>query len=72
MGREQARLVAHRLSKETVGAVYSSDLVRALETARAIAAYHSVDVVVDTALRECSFGEWEGLTASGNSRALPG
>ena len=42
--------------------MYASDLSRALETARAIARAHHLEVVVEPRLREFSFGAWEGLT----------
>ncbi|MDN4593812.1 histidine phosphatase family protein [Polycladomyces subterraneus] len=62
-GRQQARKVAERLSREPVSAIYTSDLCRAEETASVIAAHHpSVPVQVTPLLRECAFGEWEGRT----------
>jgi alpha-ribazole phosphatase len=61
-GREQARQVAERLRDEPIRAVYSSDLTRAVDTARAIAAVHGLPVFTDAALRERNFGEWEGLS----------
>lgn len=62
LGRQQAAAVASRLSGENVAAVYTSDLSRASETARVIAAFHDLPVQSDESLRECAFGEWEGLT----------
>ena len=61
-GRAQARALAARLSKERVDAIYASDLSRALETARIVAAPHVLDVRADARLREFAFGAWEGLT----------
>lgn len=61
-GREQARRLANRLAEEPLSAVYASDLVRASETARIIAAPHHLKVRIDADLRELDFGEWEGLT----------
>lgn len=61
-GREQARLVAEWLRDEPIRAVYSSDLARAVDTARAIAAVHGLPVLTDAALRERNFGDWEGCT----------
>lgn len=62
VGLAQAEKLALRLSKEKLDAVYSSDLSRALETARAAAKYHNVSVDVIPELRETNFGRWEGLT----------
>jgi broad specificity phosphatase PhoE len=59
LGREQARELAGQL--DSVDAIYSSDLVRARETAEIIAAELGVDVKLDPRLRERSFGDWEGL-----------
>jgi len=60
-GREQARRLAHRLAGEPLSAVYASDLARASETARIIAAPHRLEVRIDADLRELDFGAWEGL-----------
>lgn len=61
-GRRQARRVAEALAGEGLDAVYSSDLLRAAETAAAIAAAAGRPVVHDTGLRERAFGHFEGLT----------
>jgi uncharacterized phosphatase len=61
-GREQAHSLAERLASERLDAVYSSDLQRALDTARPTAAAHGLDVVPLPALREKDFGTWEGLS----------
>lgn len=60
-GRRQARRLADRLAFERISAIYSSDLVRALDTARPLAARRRLDVVADPAFREIDQGEWEGL-----------
>lgn len=64
IGRAQARWVGRRLRLEQVSAIYSSDLQRAHETATIIAQYCSLQqpVILSSAWREMSFGEWEGLT----------
>ncbi len=61
-GREQARRLAERLRAQPLSAVYSSDLSRAVDTARAIAEVHGLPVLTDAALREVHYGDWEGLT----------
>lgn len=61
-GIRQAEQLARRLSKETIHAVYSSDLVRASNTAKAIAAFHNIEPRSDIRWRELSFGDWEGMT----------
>jgi broad specificity phosphatase PhoE len=61
-GRRQALALADELAGEPVDAVYSSDLVRAHETARVVAERLGLDVTVLPDLRERDFGTWEGLT----------
>jgi alpha-ribazole phosphatase len=60
-GRAQAQAVAEKLSSEPICSVYSSDLMRAADTAHAIAARHGLAVQLNTALREVNYGEWEGI-----------
>lgn len=61
-GREQAGALAAELAHEPIDAVYSSDLVRAHETARIVAERHGLHVTAIDALRERNFGTWEGLS----------
>ena len=61
-GIQQATALAKRLSREQVDLIYASDLRRAHETARLIAAHHACEIHTDPRLREIKFGAWEGLT----------
>jgi 2,3-bisphosphoglycerate-dependent phosphoglycerate mutase len=61
-GRWQARRVGRALAGELLGAVYSSDLGRAHETARAIGEAAGIPVIAHTGLRERRFGMFEGKT----------
>ena len=61
-GRQQAQALALELADETLAAVYSSDLARALETATIVAGRRALPVTTLTGLREKHFGTWEGLT----------
>jgi broad specificity phosphatase PhoE len=61
-GREQARALADELARERIDFVYTSDLVRARETAEIVATRLGADVVALSELREIDVGEWEGLT----------
>jgi broad specificity phosphatase PhoE len=61
-GRQQICELVANLRKETIAAVYTSDLQRAVTTARAVAELFSVSCIVRPALREMHFGKWEGLT----------
>jgi len=63
-GRVQAQSLADRLSGETIGALYSSDLARAVETATIIGASGGLQPQLNRNLRELEIGEWTGLTRS--------
>ena len=71
-GRRQASQVAGRLRSVEFSAVYCSDLPRAAETARIIAAGRDLEVTPDSDLREFSYGEWEGLTLEEVEARYPG
>ena len=59
-GREQAAAVARFLSEFPVRRVYSSCLLRSVETAQAIARFHELEVGQIEDLAECHVGQWEG------------
>jgi broad specificity phosphatase PhoE len=63
-GVEQAAALATTLAEVPVATVYSSPLVRALQTARPLAERLALEPVVVPDLREIDFGELEGLTLS--------
>lgn len=63
VGREQAARAAKMLAaKGDIGAVVTSPLGRARETAEAAAAALGLEVRVIDGLTETDFGDWEGLT----------
>ncbi|KJS80178.1 MAG: phosphoglycerate mutase [Peptococcaceae bacterium BICA1-8] len=61
-GIEQASKAAQRLKSEKLSAIYSSDLLRAKQTAEIIAVEHNLTVNTMTEFREINFGVWEGKT----------
>ena len=61
-GRAQAQLVAQRLVHAGITALYSSDLLRAYETAQIIGRATGLPVIQKPGLREIHFGAWQGLT----------
>lgn len=63
-GHAQAAWVARALARERLHAVYSSDLARAVQTARILAAQARVPLRLDADLREQHFGVFQGLLAS--------
>jgi probable phosphoglycerate mutase len=76
LGEQQARDAARhlaRLAGETrIGAIWSSDLLRAARTAQIVAAEIGIDVRFDERLRERHAGEWQGLTRDEIDAAWPG
>jgi probable phosphoglycerate mutase len=61
-GFHQARLVGERLALKTIDAVYSSDLIRAVETAQEANKHWNAPHIIRPELREISFGDMEGMT----------
>jgi probable phosphoglycerate mutase len=61
-GRRQAHELAEELTGEQLDAIYSSDLVRARETAEIVGERLGLPVMLDRGLREKNWGTWEGLT----------
>lgn len=61
-GREQARIVARRLRAYPFGAIYSSDLKRAWDTARIVGEAVGLQPLADAGLRESDIGVWTGMT----------
>ena len=59
-GRAQAEALGQRLATAQLDAVYSSPLERALETARAVAAPHGLEVQIHKGIGEVRYGEWDG------------
>lgn len=60
-GRMQATVLSDALRCEPVRNIYSSDLLRAIQTADMLARGRNLAVLQRPALREISFGAWEGL-----------
>jgi 2,3-bisphosphoglycerate-dependent phosphoglycerate mutase len=61
-GRDQARRAGASLIDEAPDVIYTSDLVRARETAEALAAALQRPLVPEKGLRERDFGRWQGFT----------
>ena len=69
LGRQQACLLAKRLGHKTFNAFYTSDLDRAMDTARTI---HPIgDFILDKRLRERAFGRWQGLKKKKKKKGFP-
>lgn len=70
-GRKEAGATAASLSDRKIDAVYSSDLGRAVETARPLAEARGLEVRADPDLREIDQGVWEGMHADEIERRWP-
>ena len=62
VGVQQAAAAAKRLASAGLGVIVTSPLLRAVQTAQAVAAVTGAAVVTDDGFRETDFGTWEGLT----------
>jgi broad specificity phosphatase PhoE len=70
-GRAQARALAGTLGDVRLDAIYSSDLLRASQTATMVAEGRAIEVRLDPELRENDFGDWTGLTRDEVERRFP-
>ena len=64
LGREQIAALGQRFTDIPVDAVYSSDLRRAVETAKAVSEPKGLPIKIEKAFREIDFGDWEGREMS--------
>ena len=71
IGRAQAAALGERFAGTALTALYSSDLVRAWDTAHAIAQRTGHDIIAEPKLRERRFGIFEGLTYTEMSERHP-
>jgi 2,3-bisphosphoglycerate-dependent phosphoglycerate mutase len=70
-GRWQAEQIACALHDEAIDAIVASDLARAMDTALPLARRHGLRVRADAALRERSFGVFQGFTYSHIAKHWP-
>ncbi len=68
-GRLQAERTSRRLAGWPIDAIYTSDLLRARQTAEPIAAAHGLTVRLEPRLRERHYGRFEGQTHDEIERA---
>ncbi|MFV0452534.1 MAG: histidine phosphatase family protein [Propioniciclava sp.] len=71
VGRSQAEAAGERLSAYNPARVISSDLDRAVSTARPLADRVGVPVITDERLREINVGSWQGMTGADIAEANP-
>ncbi len=70
-GLQQARLLGERFRPKRLAALYSSPLMRAVRTARAIADACQIEIRLDERLREYNMGAWTGLTPQEIEAMMP-
>ncbi len=71
-GKLQARLTAEYISKNySIDKIYSSDLIRAYYTAKAVGELTGLEVINDKSLREIDAGEWEEKTFEELAKEYP-
>jgi broad specificity phosphatase PhoE len=63
-GRAQALAVSKLLPNMNFSAIYSSDLLRARQTAELLAIPQGLTVKLEPRLREMNLGAWEGMLSS--------
>ena len=71
-GQAQARELGRALADEQLAAVYSSDLGRAMATAREVGAPHGLAVQAEPKLREIHVGGWTALNGAEIDARYPG
>ncbi len=63
-GLKQAVLIAGKLREVNLQAIFSSDLIRAIQTAQEIARLQGLRIIIDKRLREIHQGDWQGMLVS--------
>ncbi len=71
VGVKQAEQLGDRLAQTKIDVVYSSTLLRAIETAEMVASRQKLKIFALKELCECSFGFAEGLTFNEISQKFP-
>lgn len=71
LGKKQAEMTAEHFARENIAAIYSSDLIRAVQTAEPLAKLVDLPIVKTTAFRERKVGVLEGLTFDESKEKYP-
>ena len=71
LGRKQAELTGKLLAKEGIHAIYSSDLLRSVQTAEPLAKLLNLEIHTSPAFRERHVGVLEGLTFDESKAQFP-
>ena len=71
LGFEQARLTAQALARENLTVIYSSDLLRAVQTAEPLSKLTGIPIITKSEFRERNVGVLEGLTFDESKQEFP-
>ena len=71
LGKKQAQMTARALAKERIKAIYSSDLLRAVQTAEPLAKILNLKINATEVFRERHVGVLEGLTFDEARKEFP-
>ena len=61
-GHREAEAIAEALKDKNIDAIYTSPLMRSIETAQPTAKFFHLDIVPAEGFIDISYGDWEGLT----------
>lgn len=71
LGKKQAEMTARALAKEKIHVIYSSDLLRAVQTAEPLAKILDLPIIATAAFRERKVGVLEGKTFDESKAEYP-
>src|SRR2546427_3883417 len=71
VGLRQCQATPAALAERAVAAIYATPLERARMSAEIIAKPHRLEVAIEAAFREMTFGAWEGMTREEVAAAFP-
>jgi broad specificity phosphatase PhoE len=71
LGQKQAEVTARLLARERISAIYSSDLLRAVQTAKPLSELLELPIIETPAFRERHVGVLEGLTFDESKEMYP-
>ena len=71
LGKKQAEATAQALARENINAIYTSDLLRAVQTAQPLADLLGLKITKTSAFRERNVGVLEGLTFDESKEEFP-
>jgi broad specificity phosphatase PhoE len=71
VGIDQSISLANWASKQKISVVYTSDLIRAMDTALPLSRAMNLDMVIEPGFREVNFGDVEGLNPQEFKKKFP-